>query len=134
VEYLGLLQSFRGYYDLLPLVTLLCLILVEFYKKVPTVENVRQLCEELFLLKCIFCWLALQLYYKMWSSKSKILRINCRVGGSWHAAYFCNLNLTFISYSFWNTRRKVLKFKTFDEKRAITPRCVITFTSQLQDM
>ena len=49
-------------------------------QKVPTVENVWQLCEELFLLKCIFCWLSLllvnqiikgkQLYYKMWSSKS----------------------------------------------------------------
>ena len=27
---------------------------VKIYKKCPTVENVRQLCEELFLLKCIF--------------------------------------------------------------------------------
>jgi hypothetical protein len=26
---------------------------VKIYKKIPTVENVRQLCEELFLLKCI---------------------------------------------------------------------------------
>jgi hypothetical protein len=32
------------------------------------------------------------------------------------------LNLTFISYSFWNIRRKVLKFKKFDEKRATTPK------------
>jgi hypothetical protein len=47
-----------------------------------------------------------------------------RVGISRHAAHFCNLNLTPISYSFWNTRRKVLKFKKFDEKRAITPRWV----------
>ena len=30
---------------------------VKIYKKIPTVENVWQLCEELFLLKCIFCWL-----------------------------------------------------------------------------
>jgi hypothetical protein len=34
--------------------------------------------------------------------------------------------------SFWNTRRKVLKFYKFDEKRAITPRSVIRFTSKLQ--
>jgi hypothetical protein len=26
-----------------------------------------------------------------------------REGRSWHAAIYCNLNLTFISYSFWNT-------------------------------
>ena len=45
---------------------------------------------------------------------------------------FCNLKLTFISYSFWNIRRKVLKFYKFDEKRAITPRWVIRFTSKLQ--
>jgi hypothetical protein len=37
---------------------------------------------------------------------------------------FVQLNLTFISYSFWNIRRKVLKFYKFDEKRAITPRWV----------
>ena len=36
------------------------------------------------------------------------------------------------SYSFWNIRRKVLKFYKFDEKRAITPRWVIRFTSKLQ--
>ena len=35
---------------------------------------------------------------------------NCSVGRFWHAAHFCNLNLTFISYSCWNIRRKVLKF------------------------
>jgi hypothetical protein len=29
-------------------------------------------------------------------------------------------------------RRKVLKIKKFDEKRAITPKWVIRFTSQLQ--
>jgi hypothetical protein len=29
-------------------------------------------------------------------------------------AYFCNLNLTFISYSFWNKGRKVLRFSKFD--------------------
>ena len=58
---------------------------------------------------------------------------NCRVGRSWHAANFCNLNLTFISYSFWNIRRKVLIFfYKFDEKRARTPRWVIRFTSKLQ--
>jgi hypothetical protein len=49
------------------------------------------------------------------------------VGRSWYAAHFCNLKLTFISYSFWNIRRKVLKFYKFDEKRAITPRWVIRF-------
>ena len=31
------------------------------------------------------------------------------MGGSWHAAHFYNLNLTFISYSFWNIRRKSIK-------------------------
>ena len=36
-------------------------------------------------------------------------------------SHFCNLNLTFISYSFWNRGRKVLKFRKFYEKRAITP-------------
>jgi hypothetical protein len=29
---------------------------------------------------------------------------------------FCNLNLTFISYRFWNKGRKVSKFWKFDEK------------------
>ena len=58
---------------------------------------------------------------------------NCRVGRSWHAANFCNLNLTFISYSFWNIRWKVLIFfYKFDEKRARTPRWVIRFISKLQ--
>ena len=57
---------------------------------------------------------------------------NCRVGRSWYAAQFCNLKLTFISYNFLNIRRKVLKFYKFDEKRAITPRWVIRFTSKLQ--
>jgi hypothetical protein len=46
------------------------------------------------------------------------------VGRSWHAAHFCNLNLTFIVYSFWNIRRKALKFLKIDEKRAITPRWI----------
>ena len=40
----------------------------------------------------------------------------------WHAEHFCSLNLSSISYSFWNKERKVLKFWKFDEKRAITPR------------
>ena len=58
---------------------------------------------------------------------------NCRVGRSWHAANFCNLNLTFISYSFWNITWKVLFFfYKFDEKRARTPRWVIRFISKLQ--
>jgi hypothetical protein len=43
---------------------------------------------------------------------------------------FLQLSLTFISYSFWNTRRKVLK--KIAEKRAITPRWVMGFTSKLQ--
>jgi hypothetical protein len=58
-----------------------------------------------------------------------LLKIEHRVSRSWHAAHFCNLNLTFISYSFWNIRWKVLKFYKFDEK---TPRWVIRFTSKLQ--
>jgi hypothetical protein len=65
-----------------------------------------------------FCWLTAFGYSN-----------NQRVGRSWHAANFCNLDLTFISYSFWNIRRKVLIFfYKFDEKRARTPR----FTSKLQ--
>jgi hypothetical protein len=34
---------------------------------------------------------------------------NCSVGRSWQAGLVCSLNLTSISYSFWNKRRKVLK-------------------------
>ena len=34
---------------------------------------------------------------------------NCSVGRSSHAAHLCNLNLTSISYNFWNIRRKVIK-------------------------
>ena len=41
---------------------------------------------------------------------------NCKVDRSWHAAHFCNLNLTSISYSFWNKGRKVLKLWKFDKK------------------
>jgi hypothetical protein len=47
---------------------------------------------------------------------------------------FCNLNLTSISYSFWNKGRKVLTFWKFDEKREITPKWVLGFTSKLQGM
>jgi hypothetical protein len=41
------------------------------------------------------------------------------------------LNLTSISYSCWNIRRKVLKCWKFDEKRQITPKWVTGFTSKL---
>ena len=41
-----------------------------------------------------------------------------RVGRSRHGAHFCNLNLTSISYSFWNITRKVLKFKKKIDRRA----------------
>ena len=47
------------------------------------------------------------------------------------AEHVCNSNLSSISYSFWNKKRKVLKFWKFDEKRAITPRMVIIFPSQI---
>jgi hypothetical protein len=40
--------------------------------------------------------------------------------------------LTSISYRFWNKGRKLLKFRKFDEKRAITPKWVLGFTSKLQ--
>ena len=50
------------------------------------------------------------------------------VGRSWQAEHVCSLNLTSISYSFWNKGWKVLKFSNFDEKRAITPKWVIGFT------
>ena len=40
-----------------------------------------------------------------------IFNSNCRVGRYRHGAPFCNLNLTSISYSFWNITRKVLKLK-----------------------
>ena len=42
---------------------------------------------------------------------------NCMVGRSWHAEHVCSLNLTFISNSFWNKGRKVLKCLKFDEKK-----------------
>jgi hypothetical protein len=57
---------------------------------------------------------------------------NCRVGRPWHAEHVCSLNLTSISYSYRNIRRKTLKFWKFDGKRAITPRWVIRFSSKLQ--
>jgi hypothetical protein len=56
---------------------------------------------------------------------------NCRVGRSWHA-HVCCLNLTSISYSFWNKGQQVLKCWKFDEKRAITPNWVLRWTSKLQ--
>jgi hypothetical protein len=59
---------------------------------------------------------------------------NCRVGRSWHAEHVCCLNLTSISYSFWNKGQKVLKFWKFDEKKAITPNWVLRLTSKLQGM
>jgi hypothetical protein len=57
---------------------------------------------------------------------------NCRVGRSWHIEHVWCLNLTSISYRFWNKERKLLKFRKFDEKRAITPKWVTGFTSKLQ--
>jgi hypothetical protein len=57
---------------------------------------------------------------------------NCRVGRSWNAEHVCSLNLTFISYSFWNKGQKVLTFWKFDEKKAITPNWVLRLTSKLQ--
>ena len=46
---------------------------------------------------------------------------NCRVGRSRHGAHFCNLNLTSISYSFWNITRKVLKLNKKIDRRAEPP-------------
>ena len=57
---------------------------------------------------------------------------NCRVGRSWHTEHVWCLNLTSNSYSFWNKGWKVLKFWKFDEKREITPKWVMGFTSKLQ--
>jgi hypothetical protein len=58
---------------------------------------------------------------------------NCRVGRSRHTAHLCNLNLTSISYSFWNKGRKVLKLWKFDmKKKVITPKWVLGITSKLQ--
>jgi hypothetical protein len=53
----------------------------------------------------------------------KLLEIN--------AEHVCRLNLTFISNSFWNKGRKLLKCWKFDEKRKITPKWVTVFTSKL---
>jgi hypothetical protein len=51
---------------------------------------------------------------KIWQKKGQLLQNgysdllkNCRVGRSWHAEYVCSLNLTSISYSFWNKGQKV---------------------------
>jgi hypothetical protein len=57
---------------------------------------------------------------------------NCKVGRSWHVEHVCSLNLTSISYSFWNKGQNVLKFWKFDEKRAITPNWVLRLISKLQ--
>jgi hypothetical protein len=43
-----------------------------------------------------------------------VYRQKCRVGRSWHAEHIFSLNLTSISYSFWNKGRKVLTFWKFD--------------------
>jgi hypothetical protein len=63
----------------------------------------------------------------------KILIQNCMVGRSWHGeyVYVCSLNLTFISNSFWNKERKVLKCWKLDKKREITPKWVTGFNSNL---
>ena len=61
-------------------------------------------------------------------------QIYCRLGRSWHAEHVCYLNLTSISYSFWNKGQKVITFWKFDEKRAIIPNCVLRLTSKLQGM
>jgi hypothetical protein len=42
---------------------------------------------------------------------------NCRVGRCWYTEHVCCLNLTSISYSFWNKGWKVLTFCKFDEKK-----------------
>ena len=46
------------------------------------------------------------------------------------AEHVCSFNLPSVSYSFWNKGRKVLKFWKFDEKREITPKWVMGFTSK----
>jgi hypothetical protein len=57
----------------------------------------------------------------------KLLEINVQFklqtcSACWHAEHVSSLNLTFISNSFWNKGRKVLKCWKFDEKREITPK------------
>jgi hypothetical protein len=59
---------------------------------------------------------------------------NSSVGRPWQTEHVCSLNLTSISNSFWNKGRKVLKCWNFDEKRTITPKWVMEFTSKLQGM
>jgi hypothetical protein len=83
-----------------------------------------------------FYWLMLLLYpgelyrlsnQKQWKSTKKMhfkknnSSHSCRtfstvepICRSWHVEHFCSLNLTSISYSFWNKGRKVLKFWKFD--------------------
>jgi hypothetical protein len=55
-------------------------------------------------------------------------------GRSSHAEHVCSLNWTStcISYSFWNKGWKVSTFWKFDEKRTITPKWILEFTSKLQ--
>ena len=100
-----------------------------------------------------FCNLNLtSISYSFWNIRWKILKLekkkikkgqqlqdgysdllqNCRVCRSWHTEHVCSLNSTSISYSFWNKGRTVLQFRKFDEKRAITPKWVMGFTSKLQ--
>jgi hypothetical protein len=68
------------------------------------------------LQKCATCQDLPTLQY--WS-KFQVMEFTSKLQGarSWHVAHFCNLNLTYISYSCWNIRRKVLKCWKFDEKR-----------------
>jgi hypothetical protein len=69
-------------------------------------------------------------HYLFWSRLRDLLQ-NCMVGRSCNAEHVCSLNLTFISNSFWNKGRKVLKCWKFDEKREIIPKWVMGFTSKL---
>jgi hypothetical protein len=49
-----------------------------------------------------------------------------------HYPFWQIMQITSVSYSFWNKGQKVLKFWKFDEKREITPKWIMGFTSKLQ--
>ena len=59
----------------------------------------------------------------------QLWEIFCRF---WHAEHFCSLNFPSISNSFWDIRWKYSNLEHFDEKRAITPKWVMGFTSKLR--
>ena len=72
---------------------------VKIHKKVLTVKNIRQLCEELFLLKCIFCWLSLLLVTRIIKGNNSITKCEVAKGKFWESLtfmFFTAMSITYI--------------------------------------